>query len=83
MSGEGLSLLTYPSMMKHKSKAYKELNRVMQKWGIPGTVVTNNAFEEQVVGKWGDICLEALLEQKQTEPHSPWQNWAETEILKN
>jgi len=75
-SGEGLSL-TYP--MKHKSEAYKGLNRVMQKWGIPGTVVTDNAFKE-VVGKWGEICSEALIQQKQTKPHSPWQNRAEREI---
>ena len=75
-SGEGLSL-TYP--MRHKSEAFKGLNRVMQKWGIPGTIVTDNAFEE-VVGQWGDICSEAVIEQKQTEPHSPWQNRAETEI---
>ena len=75
-SGEGLSL-TYP--MKHKSEAYKGLNCVMRKWGIPGTVVTDNAFEE-VAGKWGKICPEALIvEQKQTEPQSPWQNRAETE----
>ena len=41
--------------------------------------MTDNAFEE-VVGKWGDICSEAVIEQKQTEPHSPWQNRAKTEI---
>ena len=35
-SGEGLSLVTYYPM-KHKSEAYKGLNCVMQKWGIPGT----------------------------------------------
>ena len=43
-------------------------------------VVTDNAFEE-VAGKWGEICAEALIEQKRTEePHSPWQNRAETAI---
>ena len=45
-SGEGLSL-TYP--MKHKSEAYKGLNCVMQKWGIPGTGGSGNSGNVYIV----------------------------------
>jgi hypothetical protein len=76
-SGEGLSL-TFGMHQKYE-EAYHGLTHLIQKWVIPWTLVTDNAFEE-TKGKWGEICNEALIEQKCTEPYSPWQNIAETEI---
>jgi hypothetical protein len=47
--------------------------------GIPQTIITDNAREE-TKGDWQRTCRHHGVQQKQTVPHSPWQNRAEQAI---
>jgi hypothetical protein len=65
--------------MKSKGDAGDKLNEFITTTGIPECLVTDGAKEEYH-GRWGDVRKKFLLHQRQTEPHSPWQNKAEDEI---
>jgi len=67
----------YP--MKSKSEAFTALNSFCHNVGIPNPLVTDNAGEE-TFGDWEEVRKKFLMEQRYTEPHSPWQNKAELEI---
>ncbi|MGH3053835.1 MAG: hypothetical protein ACRDL7_02535, partial [Gaiellaceae bacterium] len=76
VTAEGFSRI-YP--MKTKSEAGYKLNKFVQSVGIPHQLVVDNAQEEQY-GEWGRVVKHYLIDQKWTEPGSPWQNQAEREI---
>ena len=65
----------YP--MTDKSQAYSGLRRFLHEVGIPSTLMTDNALE-LVQGKWKRLCNKHNIHMKFTEPHSPWQNFAES-----
>jgi hypothetical protein len=65
--------------MKSKSDAHHALKEFVERFGIPGTMLTDNAFEERT-GEWGRLCNALVIEQRTTEPHTPKQNRAEREI---
>ena len=70
--------------MKTKAEAGEKLNLFVQTHGIMETLVTDGAKEE-FYGTWNEVRKKYLIYQRQTEPYSPWQNKAESEIreLKN
>ena len=68
----------YP--MRKKSEAPAALHQWIQKYGIPGTIITDNAKEE-TLGEWKRMCRQILIEQASTEPHTPQQDRCEREIL--
>ena len=66
--------------MKTKSEAGDALNMVIEdtKW-IPRTIVTDRAPEE-IGGTWNAVRKKYHINQRWTEPYSPWQNAAENSI---
>mmetsp|Transcript_5420 Transcript_5420/g.7995 ORF Transcript_5420/g.7995 Transcript_5420/m.7995 type:complete len:667 (+) Transcript_5420:1119-3119(+) len=70
-------LSLYP--MKTKAEAGEQLNRFVTTTGIPLGILTDGAKEENL-GRWNEVRKKFLLTQRDTEPHSPWQNKAEGEI---
>jgi hypothetical protein len=67
----------YP--LKSKSDAFTTLNSYSTKFGIPNPIITDNAGEE-TGDDWERVRKKFLMEQRLTEPYSPWQNRAESEI---
>jgi hypothetical protein len=67
----------YP--MKTKGDAGDKLNAFITKHGIPSSLHTDGAKEEQL-GKWNEVRKKFLLTQTSTEPHTPQQNRTELEI---
>ena len=65
--------------MKTKGEAGDKLNEFLTTTGIPEGLITDGAKEE-FFGRWGEVRKKFLLHQRQTEPHSPWQNKAEDAI---
>ena len=68
--------------MKSKSEAGDALNMVIEdtKW-IPRTIITDRAPEE-IGGTWNAVRKKFQINQRWTEPYSPWQNAAENSIRK-
>ncbi len=67
----------YP--MRNKSEAPYKLDLFCKSYGLPQTLITDNALEE-TKGEWEKVVKEYLLKQRTTEPYSGWQNRAELEI---
>ena len=63
-------------MRANKSKAPAVLMSFIQDYGIPPTLVTDNAHEG-THGKWGYSCHVYHIQQKHIAPHSLWQDQAE------
>ena len=67
----------YP--MNSKADAYDKLDLYCLSTGIPNVLITDNAGEE-ASGMWNSVQKKFLIQQRTTEPYSPWQNKAEREI---
>ena len=67
----------YP--MKSKGDAGLALMDLIQEVGVPSELHTDNAGE-LTTDTWGRVCREMQIRQTSTEPHSPWQNRAESAI---
>mmetsp|Transcript_11237 Transcript_11237/g.16168 ORF Transcript_11237/g.16168 Transcript_11237/m.16168 type:complete len:1367 (+) Transcript_11237:2028-6128(+) len=67
----------YP--MRTKGQAGEKLNQFITSTGIPLGLITDGAKEE-TLGQWNEVRKKYLITQRITEPHSPWQNKAESEI---
>jgi len=65
--------------MASKSEAGDKLNDFVQEIGIPEVLVTDNSGE-QSGADWEKTRKFYLINQRFTEPYSPWQNRAEREI---
>jgi hypothetical protein len=65
---------SYP--IKLKSHAYHALDRFLHEVGIPCEMLTDGA-QELYKAEWGRTCRKHKIQQRLTEPHSPWQNPAE------
>ena len=65
--------------MPSKSEAGDKLNTFDTTIGIPDGLATDNAKEE-TLGTWEQVRKKFLIHQLTTEPYSPWQNIAESEI---
>ena len=65
--------------MKTKGDAGDKLNAFITKHGIPSSLHTDGAKEEQL-GKWNEVRKKFLHTQTSTEPHTPQQNRTELEI---
>jgi len=74
--GHGFSRV-YP--MKSKGDAHHALMQFIHEVGIPKDLLTDGALEE-MRGEWGRIVKQYHIHQRTTEPKSPWQNRAESEI---
>ena len=68
---------TYP--MKLKSDAPDALTTAFKEFGLPHTMLTDNA-PELTKGEWGKIVKQHHVGVKTTEPDTPWQNRAEAGI---
>jgi len=67
----------YP--MKSKSQAHETLSVLMSRDGVPATLISDGA-KEQVKGQFRSKARQAGIDCKETEPHSQWQNRAESVI---
>jgi hypothetical protein len=65
--------------LKTKADAYTVLEYVCRKYGVPKLLVSNRAKEE-LLGDWGRVLKQNLIQQSTSEPHSGWQNRCEDEI---
>ena len=65
--------------MKSKADAHMVLERICREVGIPKLLVSDGAKEE-IYGDWGKIVKHNLIQVRQTEPYSGWQNRCEDEI---
>ena len=74
-ANKGGFVKSYP--MTEKSQAHTALRRFLYEVGIPSSLLTNNALE-LAKGEWKKLCNKHNIHMKFTEPHSPWQNFAES-----
>ena len=65
--------------LKTKADAPEALERLCRNVGIPKLLVSDGAKEE-LYGDWGRIVKNNLIQIRQTEPYSGWQNRCEDEI---
>jgi hypothetical protein len=65
--------------MKKKSEAHEALSLLLQREGVPNTMIMDGALEQQK-GKFCKKCREVDSRVKQLEPHTPWSNAAESAI---
>ena len=65
-----------PYPMKSKSEAGEALSRFLVEVGLPNSLLTDGALELKK-SRWGKLCRKHGITQRTTEPHCPWQNWAE------
>ena len=65
--------------MKTESHSVVALQDFSRTIGIPKGIKTDNAKTE-IGRKWQDWCREYCIETTFTEPHTPWQNYAESGI---
>ena len=65
--------------MSKKSQAHEALSLLLQREGAPNTMIMDGA-REQVMGQFRRKCRETGIRVKQTEPHTPWSNAAESAI---
>ena len=70
-------LRIYP--MENKGQAGSKLVELIQEVGIPSSLHVDGS-KEQSSKKWKETCINYDIRQKTTEPHSPWQNCAESAI---
>jgi hypothetical protein len=77
-NGSGYSLF-YP--LERKQHAHRALTKTIQDVGIMRDLTVDGAGEvNDRKSDWGQIVKEYRINQRTTEPHSPWQNKAEAEI---
>jgi hypothetical protein len=77
-NGLGYSLF-YP--LESKSHAHRALMKTIHGVGVMKDLTVDGAKEMNENSKqWGTIVKEFRINQRTTEPHSPWQNRAEAEI---
>ena len=74
-TNKGGFVRVYP--LQSKSQAQLSLQRFLHEVGIPKSFMTDGA-SELTEGEWKKLCLEHRVHMKRTEPHSPWQNPAES-----
>ena len=67
--------------MKSKADAHEVLEKVCQEVGIPKLLVSGGAKEE-LYGDWGKVVKQNLIQTRQTELYSGWQNHCEDEFAK-
>ena len=65
-----------PYAMKSKSEAGEALSRFLMEVGLPNSLLTDGALELKK-SRWGKLYRKHGITQRTTEPHCPWQNWAE------
>ena len=65
--------------MASKSEGNDKLDLYCSTIGIPKAIITDNAGEETGLD-WEQVRKKHLIQQRLTEPYSPWQNKAEREI---
>jgi Reverse transcriptase (RNA-dependent DNA polymerase) len=65
--------------MKKKSEAHETLSLLFARDGVPSTMIMDGA-REQVMGDFRKKCREAGTYVRQTEPHTPFSNAAESAI---
>jgi hypothetical protein len=65
--------------MAKKSQAHEGLSLLFQREGVPNTLIMDGA-KEQVMGEFRKKRREVGSRVKQTEPHTPWSNMAESAI---
>ena len=65
--------------MATNSYAHETLSLLFKKDGVPSTMVMDGS-KEQTLGKFRKKCREAACHVRQTEPLSPWSNYAEVSI---
>jgi hypothetical protein len=71
---------THAYPMKKKSEAGDRLEKLLRTLQmIPEAIVTDGAGEE-TRGDWKQTIVKYRIQDKRTEPYSPWQNRAEREI---
>jgi hypothetical protein len=76
---DGVSF-THAYPMKKKSEAGDRLEKLLRTLqAIPEAIVTDGAGEE-IGGDWKRTIDKYQIQDKRTEPYSPWQNRAEREI---
>ena len=74
-ANKGGFVKSYP--LTEKSQACSALRRFLHEVGIPSSLMTDNALE-LAQGEWKRLCNKHSIQMKFTEPHSPWQNFAES-----
>ncbi|KAI2496194.1 Reverse transcriptase (RNA-dependent DNA polymerase) [Fragilaria crotonensis] len=65
--------------MTKKSEAHEGLSLLFQREGVPNTIIMDGA-REQTMSLFRRKCREAGVHVRQTEPHTPWSNAAESAI---
>jgi hypothetical protein len=65
--------------LKTKADAHVVLELVCRKYGVPKLLVSDRAKEE-LLGEWGRVVKQNLIQQSTSEPHSGWQNRCKDEI---
>jgi hypothetical protein len=75
-NGSGYDLLY---LLKKESDASEALNEFIRLVGVPRDLTSDGAWVE-TQGEFGKIVKEYQINQRTTEPHSPWQNRAESSI---
>jgi len=65
--------------LKSKADAHLSLERIFREIGIPKLLISDGAKEE-LHGEWGRVVKHNLIQTRQTEPYSGWQNQCEDEI---
>ena len=65
--------------MKKKSEAHETLSLLFSRDGVPNVMIMDGA-REQVMGEFRKKCRQASLHVRQTEPHTPFSNAAESAI---
>ena len=65
--------------MRCKADAHEGLSLLVQRDGVPPRIITDGS-QEQTMGLFWRKAKEMGTHNKQTEPHSPWQNTAELTI---
>ena len=64
----------YP--LKKESHSFRALQDFSRSVGLPKGIKTDNATAE-TGSKWTNFCRDFKIDTTYTEPHSPWQNYAE------
>jgi ribosomal protein L31E len=65
--------------MKKESDASEALNEFIWSVGVPKELISDGA-QAGTQGEFGKVIKEYWIRQRITEPHSPWQNRAESTI---
>ena len=73
-ANRGNYVRAYP--MERKGQAHEALNKFFLEVGLPGSLLTDGA-KELTKSAWGKSCTKNKVPQRTTEPHCPWQNFAE------